>query len=168
MRTGRRVVPAFERLEGKALTSRLVGHAGRADGPQPPVIEEWGKIAGNWISEIPHGDTVARQILKGEGFVEPVPGPSQGQGLLTFPTEFTGGMVSGALSFHLISDARQRATVIIHGPFTPGPTQKLSFSDFAPHLDSGNVVLTETTAQDGHSGSFTMVFTVERYSRHGR
>jgi hypothetical protein len=168
MRTVRRVVPAFERLEGKALTSRLVGHAGRADGPQPPVIEEWGRIAGNWISVIPHGDTVARQNLSGEGFVEPVPGPCQGQGLFTFPTPSTGGMVSGAFSFHLISDAGKWATVIIRGPFTPGPTQKLSFSDFAPHLDSGNVVLTETTAPDGQSGSFTMVFTVERISRHGR
>ena len=57
--------------------------------------------------------------------------------------------------------------MIISGTSTPGQPAKLSFSDFAPHTDSGDVVLTETTAPDGLSGAFTMVLTVERHFRHG-
>jgi hypothetical protein len=137
-------------------------HAGAA---RPSVTEEWGRLTGTWTVETTPGVQGYTQVFKGEGRIEPLSGRSAAQGSIDFPPISVGGPVSGGFGFHLKSDARERATIIISGRSTPGQPPQLSFSDFNPRTTHGDVDLTETTAPDDASGTFTMVLTYERQFR---
>jgi hypothetical protein len=167
MRTLRRLIPRFEGLEGKALTSSVMCHTGHAGSVRRSVTEEWGRVTGTWTLETTPGVPGYRQVFTGEGRVEPLLGRSTARGSIDFPPISVGGRVSGGFNFSLISDAGERATIFLSGNSTPGQPPKLSFSDFHPHTTNGDVDLTETTAPDDQSGAFTMVLTYERLSRHG-
>jgi hypothetical protein len=166
IRTFRRLVPRFEGLEGKALTSGGVCHTGHTRAPRLSVTEEYGRLKGTWTDETTPGVPGYRQRFKGEGYIEALPGRSGAQGSIDFPPISVGGPVSGAFGVYLVRDAREMATIFFSGRSTPGQPLKLTFSDFHPHTTRGDVELTETTAPDETSGTFTMVLTDERLSRH--
>jgi hypothetical protein len=162
MRTIRRFLPRFDGLEGKALTSGVVGHTGHAEAVQPTVTELWGNIRGTWTSETKAGDLPYSQSFRGRGFIEGLGGDARGGGIIFFSGHSQGDSVSGTLKF---TDPESGGRTLVDLNSLLG---RIVFSNVQRGVSTyGDVALTETTASDGLSGTFTMVLTADRRVRHG-